>query len=312
MSSTPVLQVKGLKKTYITPFRRIRVSALKNVEFTIHPGEITGFLGANGSGKTTTIKCLLELAFPDAGEVTYFGEKGLSLEAKARIGFLPERPYFYEHLTGLEFLEFYGQLSGRLRGSELRRRAEELLERVKLQHAGPRPLRGYSKGMLQRIGIAQALIHRPDFVILDEPMTGLDPDGRFEVREIIREVAQQGTAVFFSSHLLPDAEQLCRRLVIVKKGEMVFEGGTHELLDQVQRGWVIHWRGTSSSADLQTLSVSDLVDLQQQIDTIRKQGGVIEDVTRVRASLEEVFMKIGFEDSALLKSKNGHGPEVAR
>lgn len=311
-SVAPVLQVRGLKKTFITPFRRLRVPALKKIDFDINAGEITGFLGANGAGKTTTIKCLLELAFPDEGEITYFGQKGLSLEAKARIGFLPERPYFYEHLTGLEFLQFYGQLSGRIRGVDLRRRAEELLERVKLQHAGARPLRGYSKGMLQRIGIAQALIHRPDFVILDEPMTGLDPDGRFEVREIIREVAQQGTAVFFSSHLLPDAEQLCRRLVIVKKGEMVFEGGTHELLEQVQRGWLIHWRSTENMNELKSETVADLVNLQVQIDAIRKRGGQIEDVTRVRASLEEIFMKIGFEDSALLKSQQGRSPEVAR
>jgi ABC-2 type transport system ATP-binding protein len=166
--------------------------------------------------------------------------------------------------------------------------------------------------MLQRIGIAQALIHKPDFVILDEPMTGLDPDGRFEVREIIREVAQQGTAVFFSSHLLPDAEQLCRRLVIVKKGEMVFEGGTHELLDQVQRGWVIHWRSVDRMSELKSQPVANLVDLQLQIDTIRKQGGQIEDVTRMRASLEEIFMKIGFEDSALLKSQQVQSHEVAR
>ena len=188
MNENKVVEVLGLKKSYRSPMTRKKVEALKDVSFSIYAGVITGFLGANGAGKTTTIKCLLELAFADAGEFRFFGKKGLSNEAKAKIGFLPERPYFYDYLTGREFLKFYGQLSGRIARVDLDKRASVLLDRVGLSHAGDRPLRGYSKGMLQRIGIAQALIHKPEFIILDEPMTGLDPDGRHEVREIIREV----------------------------------------------------------------------------------------------------------------------------
>jgi ABC-2 type transport system ATP-binding protein len=262
------------------------------VSFEIQPGTITGFLGANGAGKTTTIKCLLNLAFPDKGRIRYFGASELNSEIKSKIGFLPERPYFYEHLTGREFLNFYGQLSSKFSRADLVKRVEELLSRVGLAHACDRPLRGYSKGMLQRIGIAQALIHKPEFIILDEPMTGLDPDGRFEVREIIRETASQGTAVFFSSHLLPDAEELCDHLVILKQGGLVFQGPTRDLLGQAEKGF----RVIFSEGD----RVSDAIaqnsgELQLLIDRIRQAKSEIIEVRPIRSSLEEVFVRIAFD-----------------
>lgn len=294
MSATPVLEVENLRKSYRNPLTRKKLEALKGISFKIQPGTITGFLGANGAGKTTTIKCLLELAFADAGEVTYFGEKGLTNEAKSKIGFLPERPYFYDYLTGREFLKFYASISGRVSRAELANRITQLLERVGLSHAGDRPLRGYSKGMLQRIGIAQALIHRPEFIILDEPMTGLDPDGRHEVREIIREVAGQGTAVFFSSHLLPDAETLCEHLVILKKGELIYHGRTDALMNQMATSWKVTFKARSA-VEVESLIVKDVAQAQEKIDSLRAAGGSIIEVGPQKVSLEEIFVKMAFD-----------------
>ena len=284
-----VLRVENLKKTYLR--NRTRVQAIKGISFEIHPGTVTGFLGANGAGKTTTIKCLLELAFADEGNIYYFDKLGLSNEAKARIGFLPERPYFYEYLTGREFLRFYGEISTKLSRKVLDNKIAELLDRVGLTLAADRQLRSYSKGMLQRVGIAQALVHDPEFVILDEPMTGLDPDGRFEVREIIRETAARGTAVFFSSHLLPDAEQSCDRLVILKLGELVYQGLTEDLLGKASSECEISWR-EGTQVKKEKLKIGE--ELQKRIDLLRGQALSIVEVKPLRLTLEEAFVKIGF------------------
>ncbi len=286
-----VLSIRNLKKTYKRGIGAKPVHALKGASFDVQPGTITGFLGANGAGKTTTIKCLLGLAFPDEGEISYFGKSGLTPEAKGRIGFLPERPYFYEHLTGREFLRFYGELSN-LKRSDLQDRIAKLLTRVGLDHAKDRQLRGYSKGMLQRVGIAQALIHQPELVILDEPVTGLDPDGRMEVAEIIKETAQAGTAVFFSSHLLPDAERLCDRLVILKLGELIYEGTTENFISRADQGSSITFKKNGA---LQTITAPSLTEAQTIIDTERKAGAEIIEVRPLRLTLEEAFMRIAFD-----------------
>lgn len=288
--SNIVLSVRNLKKTFRKgALRKKPVEALKGISFEIPSGTITGFLGANGAGKTTTIKCLLNLAFADEGEFLYFGSPTLSAEVKSRIGFLPERPYFYEYLTGREFLRFYGELSSNYKAADLKERIGRLLKRVGLEHAGDRALRSYSKGMLQRIGIAQALINEPSFIILDEPMTGLDPDGRFEVREIIRETAKAGTAVFFSSHLLPDAEQLCERLVILRLGELVFQGPMTEILSRFEAGYQI----TSLKDGVNSIvTVPSIEMLQATIDRQRAGREQIIEVRPNRISLEEAFVKI--------------------
>lgn len=287
-----VLEVEGLKKTYRKGFRAQKVVALKGVTFSIEAGAVTGFLGANGAGKTTSIKCILGLAFPNEGRIRYFGRAGLDADAKRRIGFLPERPYFYDYLTGVEFLRFYGELSTSLKAADLRGRIDELLKRVGLWHARDRQLRGYSKGMLQRVGIAQALIHKPEFIILDEPMTGLDPDGRLEVREIIRETARQGTAVFFSSHHLLDAETICDRLVVLKLGELVYQGTLEGLLQQATSGFAIeHAHAGAVSKEI----APTLAEAQLRIDAVRRQGGEIRSFRPERVSLEEAFVRIGFD-----------------
>lgn len=228
-----ILKVENLKKSFKKGFIPKTQQVLKGISFKLEPGTITGFLGANGAGKTTTMKCLLGLAFPDSGDIRFFGDQVLGPEVKRRIGFLPERPYFYEYLTGSEFLRFYGQLSGDFTRNDLNSRIEHLLKRVDLWHAKDKKLRAYSKGMLQKIGVAQALIHKPELVILDEPKSGLDPDGRFYLSEIIKETAKEGASIFFSSHLLHDAEQLCQNLVIMKDGMVIYEGGTEALLKKM-------------------------------------------------------------------------------
>ena len=290
-----VLDVVGLKKSFRKGLRAQTVHALKGVSFRIEAGAVTGFLGANGAGKTTSIKCLLGLAFPDAGEIRYFGEPGLTADAKRRIGFLPERPYFYDYLTGSEFLRFYGELSLKLSGAELRERIDELLKRVGLAHARDRQLRSYSKGMLQRVGIAQALIHKPEFIILDEPMTGLDPDGRLEVREIIRETAREGTAVFFSSHQLPDAESICDRLVVLKLGELVYQGSLDGLLNQATSGYAIEY---ATRGELRKELAADQASGQAALERLIRAGAEIRGFRAERLTLEEAFVRIGFDRSA--------------
>lgn len=286
--ATPVLSVENLRKSYRKGFIPKRVEVLRGVSFTLQAGAITGFLGGNGAGKTTTIKCLLELAFADSGKVEFFGKPELNPEIKSRIGFLPERPYFYEYLTGYEFLRFYGELSTKLPRKQLNERIDVLLKRVNLSYAKDRPLRSYSKGMLQRVGIAQALIHQPEFVILDEPMTGLDPDGRWEVTEIIRETAKAGTAVFFSSHLLNDAEKICTHLVILSDGMVRYEGPVDKLLERSHAGTMIRFM---QKGELRVELIADK-DIQKRIDDLRAQRADIMEIRPERKGLEEVFREM--------------------
>lgn len=283
------LQVIDLKKSYKVGFIPKVHSVLKGVSFSVQPGKITGFLGGNGAGKTTTLRCILGLAFPDGGEFRYFGKAGISLEAKRRIGFLPERPYFYEHLSGVEFLTFYAKLSGDVPKAILNERIEKLLKRVDLYHAKDKRLREYSKGMLQKIGIAQALIHNPELVILDEPMSGLDPDGRYYLSEIIKECASEGRAVFFSSHLLPDAEKLCENLVILKSGKVIYEGGTEAFISQMGEASVISY---FLQGEKRSQRVESNLALQQALQELIEAKATIVDVKQDR-NLEEAFIRVG-------------------
>lgn len=286
------LEVLNLEKSYKLGFIPKLHPVLKGVSFSVQPGKITGFLGGNGAGKTTTLRCILGLAFPDAGEFRYFGKPGISIEAKRKIGFLPERPYFYEHLSGVEFLTFYAKLSGDVPKSVLSERITKLLKRVDLYHAKDKRLREYSKGMLQKIGIAQALIHNPELVILDEPMSGLDPDGRYYLNEIIKECASEGRAVFFSSHLLPDAEKLCENLVILKSGKVVYEGGTEAFISQMGEASVVSYflHGQKESK-----RVESNLELQKTLQELIQAKATIVDVKQDR-NLEEAFIRIGLRD----------------
>jgi ABC-2 type transport system ATP-binding protein len=224
-----VLRAEDLAKTFRLGFLRRRVDAVRGISFAVNRGEIFGFLGPNGAGKTTTMKIMTGLIFPSRGRAEVFGLPAGSPAAKRRLGYLPETPYFYEYLTPEEFLDFAGAISD-IPGPERRRRADRLIARVGLEHARGRPLRKFSKGMLQRIGIAQALMGDPELVILDEPMTGLDPIGRKEIRDLILELRHEGKTVFFSTHILPDVESTCDRVAIVVGGRLRSVGPLTSLL----------------------------------------------------------------------------------
>jgi ABC-2 type transport system ATP-binding protein len=224
-----VLRAESLAKTFRLGFFRRRVEAVKNVSLEVRRGEIFGFLGPNGAGKTTTLKMLMGLIFPSAGRAEVLGLPVPSLSAKRRLGYLPESPYFYDYLTPEEFLDFIGALCA-MPAPRRRARADRLIARVGLDHARGRPLRKFSKGMLQRIGIAQALMADPELVILDEPMTGLDPLGRKEVRDLILELRDEGKTIFFSTHILPDVEMTCDRVAIVIGGLLRNVGPLGDLL----------------------------------------------------------------------------------
>ncbi len=214
-----VLRVLDLAKTYRSGFWRRPRTALRGISFVVEQGEIFALLGHNGAGKTTTLKAILGLVHADAGRVEIFGRDHRDRRSRARIGYLPESPYFYEHLDGRELLDFYGRLCG-LDGRERKRRSAEVLSQVGMQrHAGER-LHKYSKGMLQRIGLAQALLNEPELLILDEPMSGLDPLGRREVRSLLGELKRNGTTILLSSHIVPDVEALADSVAILREGRL--------------------------------------------------------------------------------------------
>lgn len=199
------------------------VTAVDNLSLTVKPGEVLGFLGSNGAGKTTTIKMLLGLVRPSAGRISVFGGDPADPQTRRRVGYMPEMAYYYPYLNARELLAFYGRLSG-LDGRLVRARTDELLEEVELADAAKRPLKTYSKGMLQRAGIAQALLSDPDLLVLDEPFTGLDPLARIRFRRLLQRLRDAGKSIFFSSHELGETELLCDRVAIMKKGRCFYDG----------------------------------------------------------------------------------------
>jgi len=237
VTSDVVLSVTDLRKTYKkqlgAPGAR-RVDAVRGISFEVRRGEIFGFLGPNGAGKTTTIKMLTGLIAPTGGTATILGDRAPSPEAMRKVGFLPENPYVYPYLTPREFVSMCGRLSG-VAARDLFARVEETIARVGIAGAIDRPVRALSKGMLQRAGLAAALVHRPELLILDEPMSGLDPVGRKEVRDLIIEERESGRTVFFSSHILSDVEMLCDRVCILRGGEVVVSGRIGDLLANAAR-----------------------------------------------------------------------------
>jgi ABC-2 type transport system ATP-binding protein len=228
------IEILDLEKSYLVGFWRKRPKvALRPLRLTIEEGEVFGFLGPNGAGKTTTLKLLMGLVFPTGGSARLLGMPMDDPNVKSQIGFLPEQPYFYDHLTARELLNYYGQLSG-VPAKGRSSRVEKMLARVGLKDAAGTQLRKFSKGMLQRVGLAQAILHDPKLVFLDEPMSGLDPMGRREVRDLIQQLRAEGKTVFFSTHILSDAEALCDRVGVIHQGELRGVGAVTELLSQAQ------------------------------------------------------------------------------
>lgn len=227
--SEPAVAVRGLSKVFAIPFRRTRLVAVRGLDLEVESGQVYGLLGPNGSGKSTTLKIILGLVAPTAGSTAIFGRDSREVESREAVGFLPENPYFYKYLTGAETLRFYGKLCG-LRGAKLKSRTSELLELVGLQEARHRRLGAYSKGMLQRIGLAQALIQEPKLVVLDEPTAGVDPAGSRDIRDLILDLKRRGITVLLSSHLLAQVQEICDRVGILANGVLVREGRVEDLL----------------------------------------------------------------------------------
>lgn len=233
-NSETVLAVEDLHKTFRIGFFRRRVEAVRGVSLDVRRGEIFGFVGPNGAGKTTTIKMILQLIFPDRGRVSLFGSPTVDPAARVRLGYLPESPYVYTYLRPMEFLDLCGRLVG-LSSERRRARAQLLVEKLGLAHALDRPIGRFSKGMLQRIGVCQALLHEPEFLIFDEPFSGLDPIGRKEIRDILLEQRAAGKTLLFTSHVLSDVEMLCDRVAIINRGRITACGTMDELLHPTVR-----------------------------------------------------------------------------
>src|SRR5438309_7053822 len=238
------LEIIGLEKTYSVGFCRKRPKhALRPLHLAVEEGEIFGFLGPNGAGKTTTLKLLMGLVFPTSGSARILGFEWTDPKVKAQIGFLPEQPYFYDYLTARALLAYYAQLSG-VPAKERRRRVDAVLHRVGLPDVGGVQLRKFSKGMLQRVGLAQAILHNPRIVFFDEPMSGLDPMGRREVRDLMEQLKAEGKTVFFSTHILSDAEALCALVAVIHLGELRGVGVVADLTSSMQDRVEIVWQGS--------------------------------------------------------------------
>jgi len=297
------IEILGLEKTYRVGFWAKRLKrALHPLHLSVEEGEIFGFLGPNGAGKTTTLKLLMGLVFPSAGSARILGRDWTDPEVKAQIGFLPEQPYFYDHLTAHELLNYYAQLSG-VPAKERSRRVESTLQRVALANVQGVQLRKFSKGMLQRVGIAQAILHEPKVVFFDEPMSGLDPIGRREVRDLMEQLKHEGKTVFFSTHILSDAEALCDRVAIIHQGELRGIGAVEDLTSSVQGKVEIVWQGTQVPASMKALgadchvtgdTVRAVIDERQQdaaIDALRRERLRLIALTPMRTSLEAYFVE---------------------
>lgn len=297
------IEILGLEKTYSVGFWRKKPKyALRPLNLAVEDGEVFGFLGANGAGKTTTLKLLMGLIFPTGGSARILGMEIADPRMKAQIGFLPEQPYFYDYLTARELLEYYGQLSG-MDPKHRSRKVNEVLQRVGLPDVGGTQLRKFSKGMLQRVGIAQAILHDPKVVFLDEPMSGLDPMGRREVRDLIAQLKHEGKTVFFSTHILSDAETLCDRVGIIHQGELRGVGIVADLTSSVHGKIEVVWQGTTVPSSLRALgaechvtgdtvrAVLSEANQDTALEALRRERLRLISVTPVRNSLEDYFIQ---------------------
>ena len=312
-STDTVIDVRDLRKTYRTPFRRKKVEALRGISFAVQRGHIFGFVGPNGAGKTTTIRTLMGLIRPTGGSATILGHTIPSRAARAKVGFLPESPYFYDYLTIGELLDLAGRLFG-LDAATRKKRADALIERVGLGRARTQSLKKFSKGMLQRAGLAQALMNDPEVVVLDEPTSGLDPIGRKEVRDLILELREQGKTVMFSSHILTDIEAIADQVAIVARGSLQTIGTPAELVKRTVLGFDLKVRIAAEAAieelttgasrvrrvaDELALTLGADADIDAWLERAHAAGAKVIAVEPRHETLEDLFMRqIAGADSA--------------
>jgi ABC-2 type transport system ATP-binding protein len=276
--SSPAIAIRNLTKVFPIPFKRQRVVAVRDLTLEVAPGQVYGLLGPNGSGKSTTMKIVLGLIPPSAGSTEIFGRDSSHVDSREEVGFLPENPYFYKYLTGAETLRFYGKLCG-LRGAELAERTAQLLRIVGLEDARDRRLGGYSKGMLQRIGLAQALIQQPRLLVLDEPTAGVDPAGSREIRDLILGFKERGITVLLCSHLLGQVQEICDRIGILHQGVLVREGKLDDLISiENQTELILENASAALLAEIRALAT-------------RSQAGVV-DVRKPQTTLERYFLEV--------------------
>jgi ABC-2 type transport system ATP-binding protein len=298
--ATPVVELRGLRKSFRGHLGLGRTVAVENLEMRVRTGEIFGLLGPNGAGKTTTFKMMLGLLRPDRGEVRLFGRPPSEPAVRARLGYLPENPYFYDYLTAEEFLDLYGRLQG-IPTAARRARIREILRRVGLEGRERTALRKFSKGMVQRLGLAQAIQHDPELVILDEPMSGLDPIGRREVRDLILSLRAAGRTVLFSSHILQDAEVICDRVAILDRGRLRSIGRLDEMISSQVEWFEVAVRGSMRTTSCATLlsrdgglslwRVPDVDALAEFMVVARESGAAVSSVWPKRKTLEDLFLR---------------------
>jgi ABC-2 type transport system ATP-binding protein len=274
----PAISIHDLTKVFSIPFKREAVVAVRNLSLQVEAGQVYGLLGPNGSGKSTTMKIVLGLVAPTSGHTEIFGRNSRAVESREEVGFLPENPYFYKYLTGEETLHFYGKICG-LRGEKLRQRTRELLHLVGLENAADRRLGGYSKGMLQRIGLAQALVQEPRLLVLDEPTAGVDPAGSREIRDLILDCKTRGITVLLCSHLLGQVQEICDRIGILHQGTLIREGQLADLISiNNQTELIIENATPALLAELET--------------AVARSNARLIDKRRPQTTLEQFFLEV--------------------
>jgi ABC-2 type transport system ATP-binding protein len=305
------IQIDNLTKDYPFGFLHLKTKrSLEGLTMRVEDGEVFGFLGPNGAGKSTTIKLLVGLIFPTAGSAQILGKPISDISMHQDIGYLPEQPYFYDYLTAAELLDYFARFHN-LKAADRRERVARMLKKVGLETARKIQLRKYSKGMLQRVGLAQAILHDPRVVILDEPMSGLDPLGRREVRDIILELKREGRTVLFSTHILSDAEMLCDRVGVIVGGKLRGVGAPDEIVGIQAHGMEILFEYTGDAAGAASTLLQkatrtgnryrlhvEEAELYPTIETLREAGARILSVAQMKASLEEYFMHLIAADRA--------------
>jgi ABC-2 type transport system ATP-binding protein len=282
-----VLSIKGLSKIYST-IKRHKVSALVGLDLTVAQGEIFGFLGPNGAGKSTTIKSIMGLIRPTCGEVHVFGVPANDPMSRRRIGYLPENPSFFDFMTAREYLNFVGSTYG-MNKNNLKQESARVLELLDLTHAADRSIRGYSKGMVQRLGLAQALVHSPDIYIFDEPMSGLDPIGRALVKDIIRDLKREGKTIFFSTHITADVEAVCDRVGVIAKGVLEAIDTVDNILENGVTGYVIRFSTSEKMDSEKHVSREELDATMRQLLEIK---AVIKSIEPIRKDMESFFLSV--------------------